>query len=109
MSFLLMIQRSLRCLLMRGLSMSFQRMKSLSRRIPRMMIQNTSCTSILACRQEHISHWPLSCTEECGRWSIAGGEYCDTAGTPAALEHGGSFVPGQHCTAVLEHSGTAAW
>jgi len=73
-----------------------------------MMIQSTSYTSILACRQEHTSHWPLTCIEECWRWSIAGGEYCDTAGTPVALEHGDSFVPGQHCTAVLEHSGTAA-
>merc|ERR1719206_373788 len=72
------------------------------------MIQSTSYTSILACRQEHTSHWPLTCIEECWRWSIAGGEYCDTAGTPVALEHGGSFVLEQHCTAVLEHSGTAA-
>merc|ERR1719431_397563 len=84
------------------------RMMSLRRRTLRMRILNTSYTSILACRQEHTSHWPLSGTEECWRWSIAGGEYCDTAGTPVALEHVGSFVPGQHCTAVLEHSGTAA-
>merc|ERR1719250_476852 len=80
----------------------------LSKRILRTMIQSTSYTSILACRQEHTSRWPLTCIEECWRWSIAGGEYCDTAGTPVALEHGGSFVLGKLCTAVLEHSGTAA-
>merc|ERR1719206_191623 len=85
------------------LSMMIRRMRSLWK-----MIQSTSYTSILACKQEHTSHWPLTCIEECWRWSIAGGEYCDTAGTPVALEHGDSFVPGKHCTAVLEHSGTAA-
>merc|ERR1719244_2367626 len=122
-----MIQMRVMCLLLRSLSMRFLKMVSLSMRflrmrilrkkspskrrlrILRMMIQYTSYTSILACRQERTSHWQLPCTEECWRWSIAGGEYCDTAGTPVALEHGGSFVLGQHCTAVLEHSGTAAW
>jgi len=102
-------KRMLRILRVMSLRRRILRRMSLSRRILRMRIQNTSYTSILACRQEHTSHWPLSCTEECWRWSIAGGEYCDTAGTPVALEHGGSFVLGQHCTAVLEHSGTAAW
>merc|ERR1719320_1416571 len=97
--------RSLRWMIQRK---KILRMRSLSKRILRMMIQNTSYTSILACRQEHTSHWPLTCIEECWRWSIAGGEYCDTAGTPVGWEHGDSFVPGQHCTAVLEHCCTLA-
>ena len=96
MMILKMNKRILRILIIRNLSRRILRKMSQRRRIRRMRIQNTSYTSILACRQEHTSHWPLSCTEECWMWSIAGGEYCDTAGTPVALEHGGSFVPGQH-------------
>lgn len=33
----------------------------------------------------------------------------DTAAFLAVWEPGDSFVPEQHCTVVLEHSGTAAW
>merc|ERR1711892_1309308 len=74
-----------------------------------MRIRRTSCTSRLACRQEHISHWQPFYTGVWARWSTAGGGCCDTAAFLAASEHGDSFVQEQHCTVVLEHSGTAAW
>merc|ERR1719431_1799623 len=87
----------------RSLRMMILKMGSLKMKIP-----DTSCTSKLACTQEHISDWPLSCTVVWRRRSTAGVGWCGTAGTPAASAHGGTSVQGQHCTAVLAHSDTAA-
>merc|ERR1711892_1493727 len=67
-----------------------------------MRIRRTSCTSRLACRQEHISHWQPFYTGVWARWSTAGGGCCDTAAFLAASEHDDSFVQEQHGTVVLE-------